>query len=298
MTCPACAREIPNGIASCPACGFAIPRAKLVDVDSFPATVDLPSQSDNLGFASFRHFSTVVSGFVPGAKIGDRYRIVSLLGKGGMGEVYRADDLRLGQTVALKFLPERTETKNVLTRFHQEVRLAREVSHPSVCRVFDIGEANGRPFICMEYIDGENLASLLNRIGRLPAEKALDIARDLLAGIAAIHQHGFVHRDLKPANIMLDGRGKVRITDFGLAVLAGAQGERAGTPAYMAPEQMAGQEVTPRTDMYAVGLVLYEVFTGKSAFDAGVIKKARKGGPVPPSQIIEGVDPTVERMIL
>jgi serine/threonine-protein kinase len=215
-----------------------------------------------------------------------------------MGEVYRADDLRLGQTVALKFLPEGTETKNLLTRFHQEVRLAREVSHPNVCRVFDIGEANGRPFICMEYIDGEDLALLLNRIGRLPAEKALDIARELLAGIAAIHHHGLVHRDLKPANIMLDGRGKVRITDFGLAVLAGEQGQRAGTPAYMAPEQIAGKEVTSRTDIFAVGLVLYELFTGKNAFDASLDPSAKRSSPVPPSQLVEGVDPTVERMIL
>lgn len=297
MTCTACGCQMPKDIASCPACGFVIPREKLADTDHHAATVDLPSQSDNSGLGRFSQFSTVVSRFVPGSKIGDRYRIVSLLGKGGMGEVYRADDLRLGQTIALKFLPEGTETKNLLTRFHQEVRLAREVSHPNVCRVFDIGDANGRPFICMEYIDGENLASLLNRIGRLSTEKALDIARDLLAGIAAIHQHGLVHRDLKPANIMLDGRGRVRITDFGLAVLAGEQGERAGTPAYMAPEQMAGQEVTPRTDMYAVGLVLYEVFTGKSAFNEG-LKRARNGNPVPPSQIVEGIDPTVERMIL
>jgi serine/threonine-protein kinase len=215
-----------------------------------------------------------------------------------MGEVYRADDLRLGQTVALKFLPEGPRTEDVLTRFHQEVRLAREVSHPNVCRVFDIGEVNGRPFISMEYIDGENLASLLHRIGRLPTEKGLEIARELLAGIAAIHQQGLVHRDVKPANIMLDGRGRVRITDFGLAALAGKQGDFAGTPAYMAPEQIVGQLVTLKTDIYAVGLVLYEVFTGKRPFDAIPGRNPTRSDLMPPSEIVNGIHPAIERMIL
>ena len=175
----------------------------------------------------------------------ERYRIVAMAGRGGMGEVYRAEDLKLSQTVALKFLPESiAQDGAALARFHREVRIARQVSHPNVCRVFDIGEADGLPFLTMEYVDGEDLATLLRRIGRLPSDKAMEVARQICAGLAAAHEHGVIHRDLKPANIMIDGRGKVRITDFGLAGVAGsleAEGPGAGTPAYMAPEQLAGQ---------------------------------------------------------
>jgi len=237
--------------------------------------------------------------------LADRYRIVALLGKGGMGEVYRADDLRLGQPVALKFLPQALSRDGAaLARFHREVRLARQVSHPNVCRVFDIGETTGFPFLSMEYVDGEDLASLLKRIGRLPQDKAIDIARQICAGLAAAHDAGVLHRDLKPANVMLDRRGKVRITDFGLAGLATAGGDeiRAGTPAYMAPEQLAGTAATARSDIYSLGLVLYEIFTGKRVFEAATVAELAQQhastSPKSPSQLVEGLDPLVERVIL
>jgi serine/threonine-protein kinase len=176
--------------------------------------------------------------------VAGRYRIVSGLGRGGQGEVFRADDLKLEQTVALKFLPRGAESdKPWLDRFLNEVRVARTVTHPNVCRVHDVGEAEGRHFLSMEYVDGEDLASLLRRIGRLPADKGLDIARQLCSGLTAAHARGVLHRDLKPANVMIDGRGQVRITDFGLAEVAASTGESrvvAGTPAYMAPEQFNG----------------------------------------------------------
>src|ERR1700745_3863645 len=193
--------------------------------------------------------------FAPGALLGGRYRISGLLGRGGMGEVYRATDLALGQAVALKFLPqEAAGNPRLLERFHGEVRVARLVSHPNVCRVFDIGEIEGTPFISMEYVDGEDLASLLTRIGRLPSDKAIETARKLCAGLAAAHDRGVIHRDLKPQNIMMNKRGDVVIMDFGLAAIAdqisGAE-VRNGTPAYMAPEQLKGTGVTARSDIYS-----------------------------------------------
>ncbi|HEY6768808.1 MAG TPA: serine/threonine-protein kinase [Candidatus Sulfotelmatobacter sp.] len=243
--------------------------------------------------------------FLPGRLLAGRYRIIALLGKGGMGEVYRADDLTLGQAVALKFLPdEAARDEGLLERFRNEVRIARRVSHPNVCRVYDVGEVDGHTFFTMEYVDGEDLASLLRRIGRLPHDKALDIARQLCAGLAAAHAKGVLHRDLKPANIMLDGRGQVVVTDFGLAGVAGqipGAEVRSGTPAYMAPEQLEGKEVSVRSDIFSLGLVLYEVFTGKRAFGETSSEKRRQSGESTlsrPSSVVRDVDPVVERVIL
>src|SRR5436305_1498002 len=208
--------------------------------------------------------------FAPGTLLAGRFRIVAPLGRGGMGEVYRADDLKLGQTVALKFLPdELMHDPARLAQFHNEVRVARTISHRNVCRTYDIGDADGRPFLTMEYVDGEDLSSLLRRIGRFPQEKAIEVARQICAGVAAAHERGVLHRDLKPANVMIDGDGHVRLTDFGLAMIATAgsdpksgsdPGIRAGTPAYMAPAPLAGREVSPRSDIYTLGLVLHELF--------------------------------------
>lgn len=244
--------------------------------------------------------------FVAGAILAERYRIVGLLGKGGMGEVYRADDLKLGQPVALKFLPDHLLSDGAaLARFHREVRVARQVSHKNVCRVYDIGEVDGRHFLSMEFIKGEELSSFMRRIGRLPPDKAIQLARQICAGLAAAHDVGVLHRDLKPANVMIDADGNARITDFGLAGLAEEFHEdelAAGTPAYMAPEQLEGKEQTVRTDIYSLGLVLYELFTGKRAFEAdtlGELLKLRRSGSTPtiPSQIVKDLDPLVEKVI-
>ena len=265
-----------------------------------------PSSSSSSGPHSSDPFSFNEGRFLPGRLLAGRYRIIALLGRGGMGEVYRADDLTLGQPVALKFLPEEaSRDESLLERFRNEVRIARRVSHPNVCRVYDVGEIDGNTFFTMEYVDGEDLASLLRRIGRLPQDKALDIARQLCAGVAAAHAKGVLHRDLKPANIMLDGRGQVVVTDFGLAGLNDQiQGAdiRSGTPAYMSPEQLAGKEVTAQSDLYSLGLVLYEVFTGKRAFTAEALAALVRGGeassPSRPSSVVKDLDPAIERVIL
>ncbi len=243
--------------------------------------------------------------FVPGALLGGRYRIIALLGRGGMGEVYQATDLMLGQYVALKFLPEEaSRNQRLLERFHGEVRVARQVSHPNVCRVYDIGEVEGTPFISMEYVDGEDLASLLTRIGRLPADKATETARKLCAGLAAAHDRGVIHRDLKPQNIMMNKRGEVVIMDFGLAAIAGQLSGaevRNGTPAYMAPEQLKGAEVTARSDIYSLGLVLYELFTGKRPFEAKTVRhmlELQEAAQLSSmTSIAADIDPAVEKVI-
>jgi hypothetical protein len=223
-----------------------------------------------------------------------------------MGEVYRATDLKLGQAVALKFLPEEmARDPKALARFHTEVRIARQVAHPNVCRVYDLGEVEGHPYLSMEYVDGEDLHSLLRRIGRLPPDKAVEIARKLCAGLAAAHDRGVLHRDLKPSNIMIDGRGQVLITDFGLAGLMGqidGAEARNGTPGYMAPEQLTGKEVTAKSDIYGLGVVLYEMFTGKRPFNAStraeLIRLTEEGMPPAPRSIVKDIDPAVESVIL
>jgi|CXWL01.1.fsa_nt_gi serine/threonine-protein kinase len=243
--------------------------------------------------------------FVAGTALAGRYRIVGLIGKGGMGEVYKAEDLELEQTVALKFLPESfSRNEELLKRFRGEVRNARKVSHPNVCRVFDIGEIEGLYYLTMEYIDGDDLSLLLRRVGRFPSDRAVEVSRQICMGLAAIHKAGILHRDLKPANIIIDSKGEARITDFGIAGLeTEVQGgeSRVGTPAYMSPEQADGKELTKQSDIYSLGLLLYEIFTGKQAYEGESVHELRvkhaTTTPKNPSEIVAGIDPLVEKLI-
>ena len=320
LSCPNCAAIVVPREAGgfCPQCRTPLPQAAIDtalqaeadDVTRLAGDHDpgeKPGRESGSGGASSSGWLSISGAidhgrFSPGTLLGGRYRIVERLGRGGMGEVYRADDLKLGQPVALKFLSADVDKDPArLTQLHTEVRLARQVSHPNVCRVYDIDEVDGHTFLSMEYVDGEDLGALLRRIGRFPEDRAIEIARQICAGLSAAHERGVVHRDLKPANVMLDGTGKVRLTDFGLA---GASGEtiRAGTPAYMAPEQLAGGEVTARSDIYSLGLVLYEVFTGQRALEgknlAELIHKREQSGILPPSSIVKSIDPKVEAAIM
>lgn len=320
MFCTNCGSELPDTARFCAACGASVdigsgatllgPEEETLAPPTPRRTPQPASRMSKASSSGGIHLSSSdpIGGgrFTPGAIVAGRYRIVALAGRGGMGEVYRADDLKLGQSVAIKFLPEAlTHDSSALERFHSEVRIARQVSHPNVCRVFDIGEADGVTFLTMEFVDGEDLGSLIRRIGRLSPDKATEIARQICAGLGAAHERGVIHRDLKPANVMLDGQGKVRITDFGLAgIAASIQGAevRAGTPAYMAPEQLAGKEVTTKSDIYALGLILYEILTGKRAFEAStlpeLIKVREQSAPTNPSTLVKDLDPLVERVVL
>jgi len=287
--CPDCGAHVDGPAAVCPSCA-----------------APLDSRSPTRTQSSVETTSENAARLAPGAVLAGRYRIVELLGLGGMGEVFRAEDLSLRQTVALKLLPARlARDPGALERVRDEVRVARRISHPNVCRVHDLGEADAQPFISMEYVDGEDLATLLRRVGRLAGDRALEIARQLCAGLAAAHASSVIHRDLKPANVMIDRRGRVRIMDFGLARLREdrtAAGEIAGTPAYMAPEQLAGTDATVRSDLYALGLVLYEVFTGQRACAPAsmpdLLRLRREAAIVPPRERVREIDPAVERAIL
>jgi serine/threonine-protein kinase len=316
MKCPTCTQEIAAESPSCPSCGtnfqdsYAETRilpedSKLRTGRTSPPSRKPSTPSRNTG-AHTTSDSLDHARFVAGTILNERYRVVGLLGRGGMGEVYRAEDLTLEQPVALKFLPEALSADGAaLARFHREVRVARQISHRNVCRVYDIGETEGMHFLSMEYIRGEELSSVLKRFGRLPADKANELARQICAGLAAAHSADVLHRDLKPANVMIDENGDVRITDFGLAGLMedfGAGAALEGTPEYMSPEQLAGRELTARSDIYSLGLVLYEIYTGRKAFSARTltdILRLRKTVSMPESlsSIVKDVDPLVERVV-
>ena len=309
--CQQCGSKVEQAVPFCSQCGSPLGKRSTASSGADAPTVGEVTAADARTYPTPRttstsrlasHPSRDEGRFPSGILIADRYRIISLLGRGGMGEVFRADDLTLGQPVALKFLPESMIDRSMLERFRNEVRIARRISHPNVCRVYDIGETSNQAFLSMEYVDGEDLSSLLRRVGRLPREKALEIARKICAGLAAAHDKGVLHRDLKPSNIMLDTRDEVRIMDFGLAGLAHQiEDVRSGTPAYMAPEQLEGKEVTARSDIYALGLVLYELFTGKPAFEGKthdeIMRVRRENKPQPPSTLVRDLDPAMELVI-
>lgn len=300
--CPVCSAELAGSEISCPSC-----RASLtVAHPTLKQPVFASPGEARKSSSSSATTSSSQGNFIAGTVLDGRYRIVALLGRGGMGEVYKAEDLKLDHEVALKFLPDHFANDSAaLGRFRSEVRIARQVTHANVCRVFDIGEFEGRHFLTMEFIDGEDLSSLLRRIGRLPSDKALEVSRQICAGLAAAHGAGVLHRDLKPANVMIDGRGKARITDFGIAGLEEELkkgGVIAGTPAYMSPEQITGREITAQSDIYSLGLVLYELFTGKQAFAsasvAELVRQHQTTTPTNPSEILKEIDPVVEKAIL
>ncbi len=209
--------------------------------------------------------------FSPGDRVAERFRVTRFLGEGGMGQVYEAEDMVLGGFVALKTIrPEISSDKQTLERFKQEVRLAKEVTHDNVCRVFDLDNHNVPPFITMELLDGETLSARLSREGKMTTAEALPLVEQIAHGLAAAHQKGIVHRDFKPGNVMLSrtstGVNRAKVTDFGLArtiddchsVAPGL----VGTPSYMAPEQLEGRQATVASDIYALGLVMYEMVTG------------------------------------
>jgi serine/threonine protein kinase len=241
------------------------------------------------------------------AALGQRYDILGEAGHGSMGNVYKARDRETGETVALKLLkPEIASDQAMMDRFKNELLFARKITHKNVCRVYEFNRVGGIAYTSMEFVEGESLRSVLNRFGGLPQRKATEIAQQICSGLTEAHAQGIVHRDLKPENVMIDAQGNVKIMDFGIArsMEAGTRltGSMVGTPAYMAPEQVAGKPVDYRTDIYSLGLILYEMFTGTPAFAAdnsiAVALKQMREDPPPPHEIEPGIPVGTERAIL
>jgi HAMP domain-containing protein/predicted Ser/Thr protein kinase len=214
----------------------------------------------------------------PGQKLGNRYEVKSVLGMGGMGVVYKAHDNELGEVVAIKTLkPDMiAHDSSALERFKSEIRLARRISHRNVVRTHDLGEINGLYYITMEYVDGKSLKDLIRERGRLPASAVLPIAKQLCRALEIAHEEGIIHRDIKPQNMVVEADGVLKVMDFGIARLASRPPEAGqtqagmvvGTPEYMAPEQLLGDELDVRADLYATGVVLYECLVGRVPFTA------------------------------
>src|ERR1700723_599574 len=239
--------------------------------------------------------------------LGQRYEILAEAGHGSMGNVYKARDRETGETVALKLLkPEIASDQAMMDRFKNELLYARKITHKNVCRVFEFNRVGGVAYTSMEFVEGESLRSALNRFGALSPKKATDLALQICSGLKEAHAQGIVHRDLKPENVMIDASGDLKLMDFGIArsmeAVTRLTGAMVGTPAYMGPEQVSGRSVDYRTDIYSLGLMLYEMFTGVPAFSAdnsiAVALKQMREDPPPPHEIEPNIPVGTERTIL
>ncbi|MGH9639705.1 MAG: serine/threonine-protein kinase, partial [Bryobacteraceae bacterium] len=239
--------------------------------------------------------------------LSQRYELLAEAGHGSMGNVYKARDRETGETVALKLLkPEIASDQTMMERFKKELLFARKITHKNVCRVYDFNRIGGIAYTSMEFVEGDSLRAVLNRFGGLPLRKGLDVALQMCSALQEAHAQGIVHRDLKPENVMVDAQGNVKIMDFGIArsmdAMTRLTGSMVGTPAYMAPEQVSGKQVDFRTDIYALGLILYEIFTGQPAFQAenavAVALKQMREAPKPPHEIDASIPFGIERVIM
>ncbi len=295
MECPVCRADTPVGEVRCQQCGTPLegvtttapPEAWSVPAPARPAKKDAETLTD----------------LRVGSALGERYQILGLLGQGGMGAVYKAFDLDLSRTLAVKLIrPELARRADILERFKQELILARQITHRNVIRIYDLGQVDGVKFITMEYVEGENVRAILRRLGRYTPEQAVDLLHQVCQALEAAHAEGVIHRDLKPQNIMIDNHGRALVMDFGVArstEVSGSTfvGELVGTPQYMSPEQARGGAVDTRSDLFAIGIISYELFTGVKIFRgqtvAETLAKRFQEKPPPPVE----VDPAVPQAL-
>jgi len=292
MKCPACQADNSSDSRFCGKCGSAI--GELSGTLTFP-------ESEEARIKKERRFS-------PGEKFGERYTIIEEVGRGGMGTAYKAEDKELGTTVVLKMIrPDLASRPDMVEQFKKETLLGRAVSHENVVRIHDLGEVDKIKYISMDYIKGENLSELIQTSGTLTLATCLNITWQIGQALKAAHRKGIVHRDLKPSNVMIDNSGRVFVTDFGLAksvaVPKGHPDRRlVGTPKYFSPEQARGEELDQRSDIYSLGVMMYEMVTGVPPFDAdtmeGYAHMHISQRPSPPSKINRALPPSCEKIIL
>src|SRR5215470_15114215 len=275
MECPVCATQNPETASQCGKCHTPLPDSDSLDTLNDKGTLEdwtvVPKS------ASSARPSAVVSGeLAPGTLLAGRYEVLQLLGRGGMRAVYKARDKELDRFVALKLIrPEFARNPEVLRRFKQELILARQVTHKNVIRIFDLGQSDGIKFITMDFVEGHDLRSLLNERGKFPPSEAAKIMLQICRALEAAHAEHVIHRDLKPQNIMLDQKGRVFVMDFGIARSVHVPGMTQtgaliGTPEYMSPEQARGENLDQRSDIFSLGVIFYEILTGKKPYPSDV----------------------------
>ncbi len=291
MRCPHCQAEYSGETRFCGSCGAALAPAAAPSLTS-TRIMDEP----------------FLGGLAAGQVFAGRYQVIEDLGQGGMGRVYKVNDTEVREKMALKLLhPDIASDAETIERFRNELRLARTIAHRNVCRMYDFGREGSTYYITMEYVPGEDLKSLIHRIGALPIGKAVSIARQICDGLAEAHRAGVVHRDLKPQNIMIDRDGNARIMDFGIARSVKGKGITGanvliGTPEYMSPEQVDGREAKPGSDIYALGIVLFEMLTGRLPFEGetplSVAVKQKSEAPPDPRTLNAQVPEELARLVL
>ncbi|HEY7024496.1 MAG TPA: serine/threonine-protein kinase, partial [Candidatus Limnocylindrales bacterium] len=275
MVCPNCGASLGSPGSPCPRCNWAAGAAVTIGdrVPSHEPDPEVTRPQTSPSRPAETQPPPGVTALQPGQQFSARYTVIKLLGAGGMGEVYHAWDETLGGPVALKIIRPGialgpADLEALEERFKRELRLARQVTHPNVIRIHDLGDVGGLKYLTMEYVQGADLGFVLKRQGKMPVGRALSLARQIADGLGAVHKAGIVHRDLKPANVIVDAEDHARLTDFGIARAVDAKtlytlpGSVVGTLEYMAPEQARGEAADQRSDIYAFGLILYDMLAG------------------------------------